>query len=244
MIETTNLTVTYRRAFRRAPFTAIDRLNLQIPEGEFFALLGENGAGKSTLMYCMLGLLRPTSGDVRVMGSTPKPGAAMFADIGYLPEEPHYHAYLTVGEAVSYYSALSGRPVAKERIDTLLERLGLQEHRNLLISRCSKGMKQKVGIAQCVLHTPRLLFLDEPMRGLDPSAVHLFRDLLLELNRGGSTIVMNSHLLSEVELVASRVAIIAKGRLLANDSVAALRAQHDTLENGYLAIVNREHQHV
>jgi len=244
IVETKKLTVTYRRGFRRAPFVALDHLNLEIQEGEFFALLGENGAGKSTLMYCLLGLLRPTSGEVRVMGGTPAPGAAMFADIGYLPEEPHYHAYLTVGEAVSYYAALSGRPIAKSQIDVLLERLGLQEHRKLRISRCSKGMKQKVGIAQCVLHAPRLLFLDEPMRGLDPGAVHLFRDMLVELNRGGSTVIMNSHLLSEVELVATRVGILDKGRMLANDSVASLRAEHDTLENGYLAIVNREHHHV
>lgn len=244
IVETKRLTVTYRRGLRRAPFKALNNLDLEIPEGEFFALLGENGAGKSTLMYCMLGLLRPTSGDVRVMGNTPKPGAPMFADIGYLPEEPHYHAYLTVGEAISYYTSLNSRPVANAQIDMLLERLGLQEHRRVLLSRCSKGMKQKVGIAQCVLHAPRLLFLDEPMRGLDPGAVHLFRDMLIELNRGGSTIIMNSHLLSEVELVASRVAIIDKGRLLANDSVASLRAQHDTLENGYLAIVNGEHHHV
>ena len=244
IIEAKDLTVTYRRGLRRPPFKALDRLNLQIQEGEFFALLGENGAGKSTLMYCLLGLLRPTSGEIRVMGVAPNPGAQMYADIGYLPEEPHYHAYLTVGEAVSYYAALSGRRVSTEQIDELLQRLGLLDHRKLLLSRCSKGMKQKVGIAQCMLHAPRVLFLDEPMRGLDPGAVHLFRDMLVELNRGGSTIVMNSHLLSEVELVASRVAVIDKGRLLANDSVAALRAQHDTLENGYLAIVSREHNHV
>lgn len=243
IVETQNLTVAFRRGLRRAPFKALDDLNLTIQEGDFFALLGQNGAGKSTLMYCLLGLLRPTSGAVRVLGHVPRLGSPMFRDIGYLPEEPHYHAYLTVGEAVSYYVALSGIPVDKSKIDSMLDRLGLLEHRRLLISRCSKGMKQKVGIAQCVLHAPRLLVLDEPMRGLDPSAVHVFRELLLDMNHQGTTVIMSSHLLSEVELVANRVAIIDRGRLLANDSVSALRAQHDSLENSYLAIVNRERLH-
>jgi Cu-processing system ATP-binding protein len=244
IVETRGLTVAFRRGLRRTTFKALDNLDLDIREGEFFALLGQNGAGKSTLFYCMLGLLRPTRGEIRVLESVPQPGAPAFADIGYLPEEPNYHAFLTVEEAVSYYAALSGRAVARSDIASLLDRLGLLEHRRQLISRCSKGMKQKVGIAQCVLHAPRVLFLDEPMRGLDPAAVHLFREMLLELNAKGSTVIMSSHLLSEVELVATRVAIIDRGRLLANDSVAALRAEHSTLENSYLAIINREHSHV
>jgi Cu-processing system ATP-binding protein len=167
----------------------------------------------------------------------------VFADIGYLPEEPNYHPFLTVEEAVAYYTALSGRVVPKAQVDALLDRLGLLEHRKQLISRCSKGMKQKVGIAQCVLHAPRVLILDEPMRGLDPAAVHLFREMLLDLNAKGATVIMSSHLLAEVELVATRVAIIDRGRVLANDTVDALRARHNSLENSYLAIVGQEQSH-
>ena len=243
IVETHNLTVAYRRGLRRTPFKALDSLDLKIDDGDFFALLGPNGAGKSTLMYCMLGLLRPTSGEVRVLGHVPRLGAPVFAEIGYLPEEPHYHAYLTVEEAIWYYTALSGKTIGKSEIDAMLIRLGLLDHRTVLVSRCSKGMKQKIGIAQCVLHKPRLLILDEPMRGLDPEAVHMFRALLLEMNQRGTTVIMSSHLLAEVERTASRVAIINRGRVLANDSVSVLRAQHDSLENSYLAIVNGEQRH-
>jgi ABC-2 type transport system ATP-binding protein len=147
--------------------------------------------------------------------------------VGYLPEEPRYHEYLTVEEAVTYYARLSGVRLPKPRVDGLLEQLGLAEHRTLTIRRCSKGMKQKVGIAQAVIHEPRLLFLDEPMRGLDPMTVHLFREMLVEMHRKGVTIVMNSHLLSEVEIVATRVAIIDRGRLVAVDEVSKLMRRDD-----------------
>lgn len=216
------LTVRFPRGLMRRPFTALDRLDVEVREGDFFALLGQNGAGKSTAMHCFLGLLRPSAGDVAVLGCRPEPGAAFFAQVGYLPEEPRYHEYLTVEEAVTYYARLSGIRAPQQRVGELLERLGLTEHRTLRIRHCSKGMKQKVGIAQCILHEPRLLFLDEPMRGLDPMAVHLFRDMLVEMHRKGVTIVMNSHILSEVELVATRVAIIDRGRLVVQDDVSRL----------------------
>lgn len=216
------LTVRFPRGVFRRPFAALDGLNLEVREGDFFALLGQNGAGKSTAMHCLLGLLRPSAGRVEVLGRPPDRGAALFAQVGYLPEEPRYHEYLTVEEAVTYYARLSGVRNPKSRVAEILERLALAEHRSLAIRRCSKGMKQKVGIAQCVIHQPRLLFLDEPMRGLDPMTVHLFRDMLVGLNRAGATIVMNSHLLTEVELVASRVAIIDRGRLVIQDDVAKL----------------------
>ena len=216
------VTVRFRRGVIRRPFTALDGLNLEVREGDFFALLGQNGAGKSTAMHCLLGLLRPSSGRIEVLGCRPEPGAAFFGQVGYLPEEPRYHEYLTVEEAVTYYARLSGVRVPPPRIADILERLGLAEHRTLAIRRCSKGMKQKVGIAQCVIHEPRLLFLDEPMRGLDPMTVHLFRDMLLEMHRNGVTILMNSHLLAEVELVATRVAIIERGRVVAQDAVSKL----------------------
>jgi ABC-2 type transport system ATP-binding protein len=207
--------------FRR-PFTALDGVNLEVREGDFFALLGQNGAGKSTAMHCFLGLLRPSSGRVDVLGCRPEPGAPFFAHVGYLPEEPRYHEYLSVEEAVTYYARLSGIRLPQPRVSALLEQFGLAEHRALRIRRCSKGMKQKVGIIQSIIHEPRLLFLDEPMRGLDPITVHLFRDMLVDMHRKGTTIVMNSHLLAEVELVATRVAIIERGRVVAQDEVSTL----------------------
>lgn len=224
IVEAEALTVRYRRGLRRKPFFALDGLSLQVREGDFFALLGQNGAGKSTAMHCLLGLLRPSGGAVRIWGRAPSPGSDLFARIGYLPEEPRYHDYLTVEEAVTYYARLSGLRTPQPFVTTLLDRLGLEEARRLAIRKCSKGMKQKVGIAQCLVHSPQLLLLDEPMRGLDPITVHTFRDMLVELNRNGVTIVMNSHLLAEVELVANRIAIIDRGKLLVQDDVSAIVA--------------------
>lgn len=224
MIDVEHLVVSYGSWWSRKRFRALDGLDLQIREGDFFALLGQNGAGKSTLIHTVLGLLRPTSGRVRVLGQEPRLGHPMWSDLAYLPEEPLYHSYLTVEEAVTYYAALTRRDVPGAAVTEMLERLQLAEHRRLRIGSCSKGMKQKVGIAACLLHDPRLVILDEPMRGLDPAVVHLFRDLLLERNRRGTTVLMSSHVLSEVELVASQVGVMHRGRLVAQDHVSRLRS--------------------
>ena len=222
VVQAEQLVVRFRRGWRRTPFKALDGLDLEVREGDFFGLLGQNGAGKSTALNCLLGLLRPDAGRVRVLGQVPEAGGALFRDIGYLPEEPHYHAYLTVEEATIYYASLSGVDSPRVRAREMLDRLGLAEHLDRPIGRCSKGMRQKVGIAQCLLHRPRLLLLDEPMRGLDPMTVHLFRTMLVELQRAGSTIVMSSHLLSEVQQVATRVAIVDRGRLIVQEELAKL----------------------
>jgi len=222
IVQADNVTVRYGTGLFRKPLIALDGLCLDVREGDFFALLGENGAGKSTAMGCFLGLLKPTHGRVQVLGEPLKLGSSTYRKIGYLPEEPTYHGYLTMEEAVSYYAALYGRRVSKAEIGALLQRMGLEKARGLLIDRCSKGMKQKLGIVQCLLGEPTLLFLDEPMRGLDPLGVKDFRDALIDLNKRGTTIVMNSHMLSEVEIVANRVAILAQGRLVALETTATL----------------------
>jgi ABC-type multidrug transport system ATPase subunit len=172
-------------------------------------------------MYCFLGLIRPNRGKVLLFGERPRPGNPVYRQIGYLPEEPHYHLYLTVAEAVAYYASLSGARVSSQQIGQTLDRLGLAAFRDLRLSKCSKGMKQKVGIAQCLLHAPRLLFLDEPMRGLDPIIVREFRQILADLHRDGVTIIMNSHMLPEVEALATRVAILDKGKVVAEDTIGA-----------------------
>jgi ABC-2 type transport system ATP-binding protein len=206
----------------RRPIKALDHLDLEVHEGDFFALLGQNGAGKSTAMYCLLGLLHPTEGRVTVFGRVPELGSSLYRDVAYLPEEPHYHDYLTVEEAVRYYGGLYGKEVTEPLLKELLERLQLEEFRKLPLRKCSKGMKQKVGIAQCLVNDARVLFLDEPMRGLDPLAVKEFRDILVQKNREGVTVIMNSHILSEVEMVANRAAIIDRGKLVVQDEVKNL----------------------
>jgi ABC-2 type transport system ATP-binding protein len=227
MITLDQVVVSFSRGPFRTPFRALDGLSFEVQRGDFFGLLGPNGAGKSTAMYCLLGLIKPAAGLVRVMGAPPAPGAALFRGVAYLPEEPHYHAYLTVEEAVRYYATLSGGRPTDLRVTEVLEQVDLVEHRRLRVAKCSKGMKQKVGIAQCLIHRPELLLLDEPMRGLDPVTVHHFREILRELHRGGATILMNSHILSEVEQVATRVAILERGRVILQDSTERLARRHD-----------------
>ena len=242
IVDVDDVSVVYGRGLRSAGRTALDHVSLQIEEGESFALIGPNGAGKSTMVYCILGLLPPTSGSARVFGSVLEPGAAAFRDIAFVPEEPHYHDYLTVEEAVEYYASLNGERPPPGRVATVLAQLQLDRDRKTLLRACSKGMKQKVGIARCLMHQPRLLILDEPMRGLDPVAVKDFRDVLIDLNRRGVTILMNSHQLSEVEKLATRAAILARGRVLTVKPLSELTRDR-SLEDSFLAVL-RASEHV
>jgi len=209
----------FRRGLFRGQVHALNGLSLEVRDGDFFALVGQNGAGKSTAMYCFLGLLKPTSGKVEVMGKRPDLGSPLYENVAYLPEEPHYHLYLTVEEATQYYASLYGKRISAKTVNDVLERLGLAQFKTLPLSKCSKGMKQKVGIAQCLIHETRLLFLDEPTRGLDPLLVREFRETLREIHQRGATIVMNSHVLSEIEMLANRVAIIDGGKVIAQDDL-------------------------
>jgi len=212
----------FRRGLLRKQVRALNGLSLEVREGDFFALVGQNGAGKSTAMYCFLGLIKPTSGKVQVMGKVPDLGSPLYQSVGYLPEEAHYHLYLTVEEATRYYSSLYGKRIPAKTVNDVLERLGLAQFKTLPLAKCSKGMKQKVGIAQCLIHESQLLFLDEPTRGLDPIIVREFREALREIHQRGATIVMNTHVLSEIEMLANRVAIIDRGKVVVQDDLRNL----------------------
>lgn len=222
MIVAEDVHMYFRRGLLRRQIRALDGLSLEVREGDFFALVGQNGAGKSTAMYCFLGLIKPTSGKVQVMGKIPDLGSPLYQSVAYLPEEPHYHLYLTVEEATRYYASLYGKRIPTKTISKTLERLGLAQFKRLPLAKCSKGMKQKVGIAQCLIHETRLLFLDEPTRGLDPLVVREFREALREIHQRGATIVMNSHVLSEIEMLATRVAIIERGKVVVQDDLRSL----------------------
>ena len=232
MIVADNVHVHFRRGLLRKQVRALNGLSLEVREGDFFALVGQNGAGKSTAMYCFLGLVKPNSGKVEVLGKIPDLGSPLYEGVAYLPEEPHYHLYLTVEEATRYYAALYGKRLPTKTINEALDRLGLAEFKGLPLAKCSKGMKQKVGIAQCLIHETRLLFLDEPTRGLDPLAVREFRETLREIHQRGATIVMNSHVLSEIEMLANRVAIIEGGRVVVQDELHNLL----TLDSGLYSV--------
>jgi ABC-2 type transport system ATP-binding protein len=214
--------VHFRRGLIRKQVRALNGLSLEVRERDFFALVGQNGAGKSTAMYCFLGLLRPNSGKVQVLGRIPDLGSPLYEGVAYLPEEPHYHLYLTVEEATRYYASLYGKRIPSKTINDVLDRLGLEQFKSLPLAKCSKGMKQKVGIAQCLIHETRLLFLDEPTRGLDPLVVREFRETLRDIHKRGATIVMNSHVLSEIEMLANRVAIIERGKVVVQDELRNL----------------------
>lgn len=222
MIIADNVHVHFRRGLLRKQVRALNGLSLEVHEGDFFALVGQNGAGKSTAMYCFLGLLKPNSGKVQVLGKTPDLGSPLYEGVAYLPEEPHYHLYLTVEEATRYYASLYGKRIPTKAVNEALERLGMAQFKTLPLAKCSKGMKQKVGIAQCLIHETRLLFLDEPTRGLDPLVVREFRETLRDIHKRGATIVMNSHVLSEIEMLANRVAIIERGKVVVQEELRNL----------------------
>ena len=214
-VETSDLTKDYYVGFfRKRPRRALDGLNLRVERGEVFGLLGPNGAGKTTTLKILLRLVFPTSGTARILGRE-LDDVAMHARVGYLPENPYFYDHLTAQEFMNYAGELFGlRPAERQRrIDRLLKRLGLGASRDLPLRKFSKGMVQRVGIAQALINDPELVFLDEPMSGLDPLGRREVRDLILELKAEGKTIFFSTHILSDAEVLCDRVAILNRGRL-------------------------------
>ena len=223
-IEVINLEKTYAVGFwRKRPRVALRPLNLAVNEGEVFGFLGPNGAGKTTTLKLLMGLVYPTGGSARILGmeiSDPR----VKAQIGFLPEQPYFYDYLTARELLAYYAHLSGVP-AKEcssRIERVLQLVGLPDAANVQLRKFSKGMLQRVGIAQAVLHDPKVVFLDEPMSGLDPMGRREVRDLMAQLKQQGKTVFFSTHILADAEALCDRVAIIHQGELRGVGAVADL----------------------
>lgn len=214
-IEILGLEKTYMVGFwRKRPKRALHPLHLAIEEGEIFGFLGPNGAGKTTTLKMLMGLVFPTAGTARILGrewTDPE----VKAQIGFLPEQPYFYDYLTAHELLDYYGQLSGIPPRdrKQRVEEMLARVGLSDIRGLQLRKFSKGMLQRVGIAQAILHNPKLVFLDEPMSGLDPLGRREVRDLIEQLKQEGKTVFFSTHILSDAEALCDRVAIIHKGEL-------------------------------
>jgi ABC-2 type transport system ATP-binding protein len=195
---------------------AVESLDLEVGSGEIFGLLGPNGAGKTTTLKMMLGLLRPDGGRIELFGSPPSDPAAR-ARVGFLPENPYFYDYLSATEFLDFYGRLQGIPAAERRRKTAatLRRVGLEGRESLPLRKFSKGMLQRVGLAQAIQHEPELVILDEPMSGLDPIGRREVRDLILELKRSGATVFFSSHILQDAEMLCDRVAILRQGRVSA-----------------------------
>ena len=218
MIQTVNLTKEFDG------FKAVDNLNLQVDKGDICGFLGPNGAGKTTTINMILGLMPPTSGKIFLLGEEFNPGKVEVKErIGVVSESLYFYKEMTAREYLLFFGELYQVPKASRRIEELLEALGLINDQNKKVGAFSKGMQQKLAFARALLHDPELLILDEPVANLDPSSIKQIRDLIEEENHRGKTVFISSHLLSEVERLCKKVAIINKGKLLAEDTMDNIR---------------------
>jgi len=214
-IEIEGLTKDYAVGFwRKKMRRSLDRLTLQVNEGEAFGFLGPNGAGKTTTLKLLMGLIFPTSGSARIRGRSIA-DIGMHREIGFMPEQPYFYDYLTAQELLDYFARFFGYSAAErhERIRKFLERVGLAGAADVQLRKFSKGMLQRVGIAQAILHDPQVIFLDEPMSGLDPVGRREVRDIILELKKQGRTIFFSTHILTDAEMLCDRVAVLVGGKL-------------------------------
>jgi ABC-2 type transport system ATP-binding protein len=215
-IRTEALTKYYKVGFwRPRPYLALDGLTMQVGLGEVFGFLGPNGAGKTTTLKLLMQLIYPTSGRAEILGK-PAGDVGVKRRIGYLPEQPYFYDYLTAEELLHYFAAIFGYAPAERRARAaaLLDQVGIGAERRLPLRKFSKGMLQRVGIAQALINDPELVFLDEPMSGLDPLGRREIRQLILRLRDRGCTVFFSSHVLADAEALCSRVAILANGRLV------------------------------
>jgi len=240
-IETVNLTKTYRSLFGLRTVTAVDDLSLSVGEGEVFGFLGPNGAGKTTTIKILLGILYPTAGECKLFGETfnsnsvfaPESAKSKLkAKIGYLPEGSYFPEFLTGREILLYYGKLYGLrgQTLKDRVAETLDLVGMEYASDRLLQNYSKGMRQRIGLAQALLNDPKLLVMDEPTVGLDPIARREIRDLMLKLRNLGKTLFVCSHELSEIEMVCDRIGIINNGKMIKYGKLIDLVLQDRAVE--------------
>ncbi|HEY9870580.1 MAG TPA: ABC transporter ATP-binding protein [Candidatus Obscuribacterales bacterium] len=242
VIETKDLTKDHFSHILRRRFRAVDGLTLTVERNETYGLLGLNGAGKTTTLKLLLGLLRPTSGSASVLGY-PAGDQRALGRLGFLPENPYFYSYLTGGEFLDFSAEVFGlsAPERKERAQGLLKMVSMTEAANVQLWKYSKGMLQRLGIAQALINDPEVIFLDEPMSGLDPIGRRDVRLIMLKLKEQGKTVFFNSHLLPDVNEVCDRVGVLHRGKLVADERVATISGggSYRDLEEYFLETVSR-----
>jgi ABC-2 type transport system ATP-binding protein len=230
-VEIVDLVKTFPSSFRRKTFRAVDEVSLQIEKGQVYGLIGPNGSGKSTTMKALLGLQAPTSGVCKVFGcDSMKVDARQF--VGFLPENPYFYKHQTAEETLKFYGKLCGmrgKELAK-RIDELLELVSLEDARKRRLGGYSKGMLQRVGLAQALIQRPKLVVLDEPTAGVDPVGSRQIRDLIFQLKESGTTVFLCSHLLEQVQEVCDQVGIIFNGKMVKQGTMEELTSVGDQKE--------------
>lgn len=231
MLKCENITKIFKSDLLTQPFVALDGLSLSVPEGKVIGFLGANGAGKTTLIKILLGITYPTSGEAKILGEDIT-NFKVRSKVGYLPENHKFPLYLSGEMVLKYYAQLSNykHPELDKRIDELLDLVNMKKWKKTKIKNYSKGMMQRLGLAQAIINDPELIFLDEPTDGIDPIGRKEIRDILENLKHQGKTIFLNSHLLSEIELVSDRVAILNKGVLIKEGSVDDLTTTKETYD--------------
>jgi ABC-2 type transport system ATP-binding protein len=231
VVKTEQLSKIFKVGFWGRRVTAVDGLSLDVHRGEVFGFLGPNGAGKTTTIKMLMGLIYPTSGTASIFGH-PIGAPQAKTKLGFLPESPYFYDYLTGKEFLRFYGHLFGLwgSALEKRVNELLDTVGMAHARDLQLRKFSKGMLQRVGIAQALINDPELIVLDEPMSGLDPIGRKEVRDLILQLKESGKTVMFSSHILHDAEMLCDRVAMIMKGRLVACGPVSELIAQGTTHE--------------
>src|SRR6202044_2794931 len=209
--------------FHQRSRRSLDHLTLEVERGEVFGFLGPNGAGKTTTLKLLMGLVSPTGGTARILGMD-FDDPHVKAQIGFLPEQPYFYDYLTAEELLTYYAQLSGVPAKSraKRVTEMLQRFGLTDSARVQLRKYSKGMLQRVGLAQAILHDPKVVFLDEPMSGLDPMGRREVREMIQQMRNEGKTVFFSTHILSDAEALCDRVAIIYQGELRGVGAVAHL----------------------
>jgi ABC-2 type transport system ATP-binding protein len=230
-VEVEGLTKIFPIPFRKQSIAAVRDLNLRVEPGEVYGLLGPNGSGKSTTLKIILGLVSPTRGQTQIFGRDSARVATREA-VGFLPESPYFYKFLTGAETLRFFGKLCGLSGSelKDRVQQLLDLVGLTEARNQRLNTYSKGMLQRIGLAQALINEPKLVVLDEPTAGVDPAGSRDIRDLIVDLKKRGVTVLLSSHLLEQVQEICDRVGILSKGALVREGPLEELIGIEDRTE--------------